>query len=486
MKLRFGLVLTSAITLGLGACAGGGGASAAAIAPQVSGGTELATGERVRNNDHTRAAQRHLDQAASAGTPDEAMAHYQAAVESALAGIEADPTNPLSHRQAAEAYIGVGDYEAAGAAFDEAERLRPIYTIETERIREETWIERYQAAAPLVNAGQYEAAVEYFEQANAVYKGRPEVMLYLGQIYAQVGEYDKAIENLSGARDMINSEKIEEMDSATAANWREQGAGIPTMIAQSLVNAERYDEAVVALQELIVEEPNNPSYLRTLGTTYVRMGDTEGARGVYEQMMAMEGLESNEYYQVGIGLYQLEDYAGAANAFRTAAEASVNDRDAVEMWARSLQIANPQGGDAEETPAETLQEMLAAAERWRDLDPNNEFAYLVVAQAANRLGDGQTAGAMIAEIEGLTIKVDQLQLQRYPNGGGVIGGLVRNVSADPGATVTVEVTLYAADGSVIGTESARVQLGAAEEARDFRIDVDSTQYIGGYSYRVVM
>ena len=65
--------------------------------------------------------------------------------------LQGDTLNPLAYRLAAEANLGLGNYREAGAMFDEAERLRPIYTIETERTRELAWIDRYQAAAPLVN-----------------------------------------------------------------------------------------------------------------------------------------------------------------------------------------------------------------------------------------------------------------------------------------------------------------------------------------------
>jgi tetratricopeptide (TPR) repeat protein len=485
MKLRFGLALASAMTLTLGGCAASSGGGGAAT-PQVSGGEVLAQGQSPRQDDNTRSAERHIQQAEESATPDEAAMHYQAAVEAAQAGITADPTNPLAYRLAAEAYLGLDDYQQAGAMYDEAERLRPIYSLETERVREMAWIDRYQTAAPLVNSGEYEAAIEYFEQANAIYKGRPEVMLTLGQIYAQVGEYELAIENLRGAQAIIQSDRINEMDSTTAATWREQGADIPVMVAQSLVNAERYDEAVTALRGLLAEDPSNAGYLRTLGTTFVRMEQPDSARVVYDQLLEIEGLNSSDYYAVGVGLYQLEDYPAAAGAFRRAAEVSTNDRDAIEMWARSLQIAYPAGADAAEPPAGALDELRGAAERWLELDPNNQNAYLILAQTANRLGDEDTARDLIGAIEALPVNVENVQLQRAAMGGGIVMGGVRNKTADSGTTATVEVTFYDAAGNVLETQSARVQLGEVDAVENFRVDATTEEYIGGYSYRVIV
>jgi tetratricopeptide (TPR) repeat protein len=485
MNLRFGVALASALTLTLGGCAassGGGGAAA----PRISGGEVLAQGESPRQDANTRAAQGHLEQAESAATPEAAAPHYQAAAEAADAAIAADPTNPLAYRLAAEAYLGLEDYARAGAMYDEAERLRPIYALETERVREMAWIDRYQSAAPLVNAGEYEAAIEYFEQANAIYKGRPEVMLTLGQVYAQVGEYDLAVENLLNAQAIIESDRINEMDSTTAATWRQQGAEIPVMIAQSLVNAERYEEAVTALRDLLAQEPGNPSYLRTLGTTFVRMEQPDSAKVVYDQLMTVEGLSSAEYYAVGVGQYQLEDYAEAAAAFKRATEVSPNDRDALEMWARSLQLTYPAGADAPEPPAGALEELRSASERWLELDPNNQNAHLILAQTANRLGDQDAARDLIAAIEALPVTMESVQLQRSGMGGGIVLGTLVNKTADPGTTATVEVTFYDAGGNVLETQSARVQLGEADASENFRVDATTDEYIGGYSYQVII
>ncbi|HSG47791.1 MAG TPA: tetratricopeptide repeat protein [Longimicrobiales bacterium] len=487
MKLRFGLVLSSALTLALGGCAASsGGSSAPATAPEVTGGAVLAQGERPREDENTRAAQDHLEQAEASATPDEAAAHYQAALQSAQAAIQGDTLNPLAYRLAAQANLGLGDYEAAGAMFDEAERLRPIYTIETERTRELAWIDRYQAAAPLVNAGDYEAAVVYFEQANAIYQGRPEVMITLGQVYAQLGDFEKSIENLRAAQDIINSDRINEMDEETAASWREQGEEIPVMIAQSLVNAGRYDEAVVALRELVAQDPTNLSFRRTLGSTYVRMEQPDSAKAVFDEMMTMGGMTSAEYYAVGVGYYQMEDFISAARAFEAAAEVSVNDREALEMLARALQIEYPAGGDAPTPPPGVLEKLRGAAERWVELDPNNQNAYLILAQTVNRLGDEDRARDLVGAIEALPVTVEGIQMQRASTGGGIVVGTIRNKTVPAGTTATVEVTFYAPDGTVMGTQTARVQLGEAETSQDFRVDFDTTEYVGGYSYEVIL
>ncbi|MDT8341908.1 MAG: tetratricopeptide repeat protein [Longimicrobiales bacterium] len=489
MKLRFGVLLTSALALVLGGCAASSGAapSTPTAAPAASGGGQvLAQGERPREDDDTRAAELHLEQAEEAASDAEARTQYQSALDAARAGIQRDSLNPLAYRLAGEALIGLGDYAEADAMLDEAERLRPVYVLETERTREVAWIDRYQAAAPLVNAGDYEQAVEYFEQANAIYQGRPEVMLTMGQVLVQIGEYDRAIENLQAAQAIIESDRINEMNVETQAAWREQAAGIPAMVAQTLVNAQRYEEAATALRELLAEDPGNPAYLQTLGATFIRMDQPDSARAVYVELMAQDGLQADAYYAGGIGFYQTEDYVEAADAFGKAAEASVNDRDAIEMWARSLQLAYPAGEGEPTPPAGALEELRDASERWLELDPFNQNAHLILAQTVNRLGDEARATELVNAIEALPVTMDRIQLQRFGQGGGAVVGALTNKQAPAGTTATLEVTFYAPDGAVVGMETASIQLGEAETSQDFRVDLDLDAYVGGYSYRLVL
>lgn len=488
MKLRYGLFSLAAV-IALGACAsgggGGGGEGGGALEQamaELRGGDQLEQGERPRENDFTDAAEEQLEQAREAETPEAGAPFFRAAVEAAQAAINADSTNPLGYRLAGEAYLGLDDYEMAGDMLDRAEELRPVYVLETERIRETAWLDRYQAAAPLVNSGDYEGAIEIYEQANAIYQGRPEVMITLGQVYQALGEHDKAIENLQAAQDLIESDRTAQMDEATAAGWREQGAMLPTYIAQSLVAAGRYEEATTALRGLLEEDPGNVAYLQSLANAFVRMEQPDSATAVYNEVLALDGLTSDQLYRVGVGFYQIEDYVGAADAFKAAATASVNDRDALELWARSLLIEYPAGEGEPEIPAEALADLDEAATRWLELDPYSQNAHIILAQTVNREGDEGRASELVEAIEGLQVTMDNLQLQRGQGGGGAVVGTMTNKSLDAGTPITVEVTFYDAAGTVLATETTTVSAPAADASAQFRVGFPGDAYIGGYGY----
>ena len=361
MKSRLGLVLALALGFGLSACASGAGpgASTSGLTPstQVPGGEVLAQGERPRQDDNTRAAERALEGAEEAADEAQAMALYEEAFAAAERGVAGDPTNPLAHRQAAMALMGLERWMEADEFLTTAEELRPIYAFETEGIRERAWIGLYQEAIPLVNSGVYEEAAVIFENANAIYDQRPEVMITLGQIYAQLRRHDESLEQLDRAAAIIaDDERLAEMDSATIAQWQEQGATIPLTRAQVLADAGRFEEAVVDFRALRAEDPEDIMITRNLAAILVQMGNTEEAFEVYDDLMTRPELGFQEFYSIGIGFYQGDDYTRAAQAFAGAARLSVNDRDAIEMWARSLQLDS------------AYAEIPEVAERWGVLD----------------------------------------------------------------------------------------------------------------------
>ena len=125
MKIRYGLVLAIALLVGVTGCASGGGGGGGTTLDDLMAG--VGEGERPRDTENTRAAEQHLEQAEDAEDPGDAEVHYRMAYQSAEAAIAEDGMNPLGHRLAALAALGLEDYAAAGGHFDRATELRPVY-----------------------------------------------------------------------------------------------------------------------------------------------------------------------------------------------------------------------------------------------------------------------------------------------------------------------------------------------------------------------
>ena len=470
MKIRDGLVLALALALGVTGCASGGGGGSTPETGPAGGANILAQGERPRDTENTRAAEQHLEAAENAASPAEARPHYEQAMQSAQAAVTEDPTNPLAHRLAAFAALGIEDYEAAGEHFDRAEELRPIYELELSPVREQAFIELYQASSPHLESGDYAAAAEALEAANAVYPARPEALITLAQIYAQERNHDLSLEKIDELEAFFASDRMTEVDPETQASWQEQAEGMALLRAQVLVDAGRYEEAVGTFRQMAEEDPSDIAIRQDLAAILMQMGNEAEALEVYEALLAEPSLLGpQDYYRVGVGFYQAEDYERAAEAFSQAAEQSRMDRDAIEMWARSLQLDSAYAA------------VPPVAERWVELDPASQIAITVLAQAVNATGDAARAGDIIRRVDALPVSVDDLQMRRF-DGGAEVSGTVSNKTLQQGQTVTLNFRFYNEAGNEIGTQSQQVRVGAAGMSEVFQLEFQSPEPVGGYGY----
>lgn len=467
MKIRDGLVLALALGLGLTGCASGGG-SAPATGP-TGGANLLAQGERPRETENTRAAEGHLEAAEEAASADQARPLYEQAMQSGQAAVAEDPTNPLAHRLAGFAALGLEDYQAAGQHFDRAQELRPIYEIELAPVREQAYIDLYQAASPYLQSGDFTQAVGFLEGANAVYPDRPEALITLAQIHGQERNHDLAIQRIDEAIAFFQSDRMEDVDLETAAAWQEQADGLPLMRAQVLADAGRYEEAAVSYRQMVEADPSNIALTQDLAAILMQMGNEAEALAVYEALLARPSLSAQDYYRIGVGFYQASDYERAADAFGESAEMSRMDRDAIEMWARSLQLDSAYAA------------VPPVAERWLELDPASQIAITVLAQAVNATGDAARAGEIIRRVDALPVTVNDLQMRRF-EGGAEVTGSVSNLTAEQGSRVTLEFTFYGPSGERLGTARQEVPIRAPGMSEVFQVEFSSEQPVAGYGY----
>jgi tetratricopeptide (TPR) repeat protein len=489
MDTRLGVLLSSVLLVATGACATSGStAGAGSVSSATLAGAEnVPQGEMPRETEETEQAADLLNDAMSAEeNGDAAMAQplYEQAADLTSAAIFADPTNPLAWYQGGLAQIGLEDYAAADSMLARAVELRPIYQFEIDPLREQTWIELYEEAIPFVNSGQYDQGAMILRDANDIYRDRPEVMLILGKIYAQQGQADEAVAILRQAMEIVNSDLRESMDSLSIASWDDQAEDVPAIIAQTLINVGRYDEAAVELRALLEEDPENTIFKQSLASIYVQLEMPDSAMAVYDDILSGDSVATIDFYQAGLGLYQLDLFEPAAEAFHTTSDRAPLDRDAAEMWARSLQLSYPPNASQDSVPQESLEELVQASERWLELDPMSNNAHIILAQTENRLGNVDRARDLITAVDALPIHVDQLQLQRLSSGGGALSGVIRNNTAEPNAPVTINVTFFGAGETPLGDESVTIGLPPQDATQVFQVPFESEQEIAGYTYTI--
>jgi tetratricopeptide (TPR) repeat protein len=480
MTTRSAFALTFALGLVLGGCASGGGTGAggaATAAPTTGGGGNLLTqGTRPRNTDNTEAAEEALEAAAEAeeaGNEAVAQAQYQAAMQSSQAAITEDPTNPLAHRLAGQSALGLGDYQAAALHFDHAVERRPVYELDITPIREQAYIDLFQQATPSLQSGEYMAAAEFLEHANTIYPNRAEAIITLAQIYAQEQQTDLAIERIDQAVAFLESDRMADVDSATAAQWRSDGSNLVLMRGQVLANAGRLEEALETYRRVVAEDPNNISVIQSVAAILMTIGREGEAVTMYNELLARPGLSAQDFYRIGVGFYNAADYERAASAFSRGVGMSPRDRDGIEMWARSLQLDSAYAA------------VPPVAERWIELDPASQNAIAILAQSTNFGGNPQGAAAAMRRIEALFVIVDDLEMRGTGANAVTVSGSVANRNIASGDRVTMTFTFYSASGQPIGTATHQATVRGVGEKQVFTVEFESTQPVVGYGYSIV-
>ena len=478
MKARIGLILAAAaLFAGTGCSAGGGaGPQGPAAAPTFpgSGGQLLAEGIRPRDNSHTRAAQNYLDEAMGATVEAEATEFFRQALAAAEEGITADPENPKSYFQAAVASVNLGEYFAGDSLFTKAETLHPRYVLETDPWRERGWVNAYNSAIVPMNEGDLEAAVRYFEGANALYSQRPEALLQLGSLYSRLNRPEDAVGAFRSAMALLEeSKEVSMMDTALAATW-EQHWEISTMgLGQALQFSEQYQEAAELYGQLLADDPENATIIGSLASVLTEMGQADSVDVLYESLLNRPGLTEFDYSNAGVGLYRIEQYERAAQAFRAAADLNPFNRDARLNLTQTYYSS------------EDWESVIPAAQELLTLDPLNGLVWIFMTRAYSELDQVEEANTVFGEYQAIGYEIENLLLDGLADGGATITGTLKNNTAEQGRTITLRFHFGGEQGTEIGTVDIRVQIPAVEDSVEFSGVFTSSELVRGYKYEVV-
>jgi tetratricopeptide (TPR) repeat protein len=465
------------VTLTLAAC-GGAGNGPDQITPQgwdeedlPQWVRDLPEGTEPRDDDDTQEATLYLLQA-QGRQGDQARDFYQRALTAAERAIERDPENPQGYLLAGEAKLGLGNLNEAADLLDRAEEIYPRYILETEVIREQSWIEHYNAGADALQAEDHDEAVVHFEMAHRIYQGRPDAMLQLARLYTERDRVAEAIDIYGTAIELIESPRAEDLDEELVPVWAEGLVIARFNKAQLLFQQERYLEAAEMYEAVLAEDPDDLMALSNVAISYAAAGESERAMAVYDELLGRPDLDARDYFLIGIGLYQVDEFSQAARAFGMALETVPGHRDAHFNRVQSLFLA------------EEWEALVAAGEALLEVDTHNRAAHQFLAQGLVRMGQEHEAVAIMEQSEDLPFEVSDLQSQRTPQGVAVMGQVV-NRSMAAGTTVRFRVFIYSVSGEEVGRTEATVTLGEVEEPVMLQAEFRTNADVLGFRYEVI-
>ncbi len=206
--------------------------------------------------------------------------------------------------------------------------------------------------------------------------------------------------------------------------------------AYAALREKKYLEAITHLRAAAQAAPRNPSIRKDLGYAYLRVGETEWAREVFEQALTLEPKDDRIalelaflYYETGQEARALElldrvrrspDPALQKTAAETFAHADGELRAAIERWSaavrqdpsnRAARLELARNLEKHREPARAVEQYLAA---WR-LPPRREETLLDLARARHEAGDEEGAiGAWLLASRSAETRVSERARARLP------------------------------------------------------------------------
>jgi tetratricopeptide (TPR) repeat protein len=397
--------------------------------------------------------------------------NFTRALELALEGVEADPANPVHYLLAGMAHLRLGNYAQADTMFDEAQRIYPAYELDIEPQREAAWGEAFNAGLAAYAEGDVEGTIEHWNDATTLYDLRPEAHRNLAGLLATEGRYDEAAdvyrEAIAGlqkrpATVVLTEEDVEERGRETVE--------LENQLAALLMLTERFAEAEPLLRRRLEREPDDVDVRSDLATALHSLGRESEARGIYAELLSEEGLEATQLFNLGVGLFRVEDFTGAEEAFRRLTVLQPDSRDAWFNRANAL------------FAMEEWEALVPVGARLLELDPLGENALLIAARAKLETGDREGAVEILQRVDAAPVYLDGLRLRRAGAGTNVEGWVTGNTAA-AGAPVDLLFSFYGDRGVAVGTSYFTVEAPSKGESDTFVVTFDGLAL--SYRYELV-
>jgi len=479
-----GFILALAVAVMTACASGGGGAPGEPDAGDA--------GSRPGDNEHTRSATVHLAQAATL-TGADAETHYAAALQDALNSIQESPENPKGYLVAGQAAIGVGDWVQADSMFDRAEELYPPYAEQLVSEREAGWVTAYNEGAQVLNTGDLEEAIAFFEGADMLYEDRPEARMALGSLYTQMGRTEDAAQAYLGALEILSGPPPEGVDEEQAAQWEEDRRVAAMNAAQLVAQTGDYARAAEMLDEFLASNAGNLDPATELQAKTARAGflaqagEAEEAEAIYGELVGRTDLSSADHFQIGIGFFNTGDYEDAADAFARSAEMNPYSRDALlnlvqSLYSHALELEEqPASPERNQALVGTYDRILENAERVREFDPLNRNllsfmlrSYRAKAELAERAEAERLRQAtqdLFRSYQQQTYEVSDITLAMRSGNQVQIRGMLTNLTGQAGEQVQLRFDILGHSGETLETTDVVVAAPAEGEQAEFSATV---------------
>lgn len=397
-----------------------------------------------------------LQQITEESTPEAAEAAYREALGALEPELEGD--NAVVYLLATQAYLGLQDFERALETIERFDALAPECAEHSHTLRYNGWVQLYNEGIQAYNAGDDEAALESFRLASEFHT---DLRAYnnAALLQAEMGNYEGAMETYESALEADLSEADPDQVRALIRGFGDLA-----------LQEGHVETAMEAYGDYLAQYPDDVVIRIRYGLALAEAGNVEEAAPIFAEVLARDAsaLSTQQWVEVGVGLYNARDYENATAAFERARNTNPYHKEATEGYVN----ASVQAG----RPGEVLP-LADSLVLWYPYDASN---HQLRASALAKAGMDQQA--MEAMVEGETTDIIFHAAQMAPAGEGTY--LVRGSlqGRNGGEQVTIPFEFLDASGQVVATETLTTQ-APASGSETFRIEIASDVPLAGFRYK---
>ena len=441
-------------------------AAAALLFVAVTGSLSGQEGQQecqLSGTEATRQAEEMIDEAAGLDTvaPEQARARYQQAMTRVQLALKQDEEDPVAYWLAGRAQIGLDNYAVADSMLNRFAQMKPGCSNLVSAARQNAWIQAYNAGIRAYQGGRDSLALEKFEQANVI-DGDARSLNNAALLHQQRQNFDRA-ESLY-RRSLEVAQDTEQLRAASIN------------LAELVRSQGRLDEALDIYTNYLEQNPEdvtaNINYAVALRTAAqgdsARASLADSADAVFQRLLQRDDLTFTEWFNVGLGLMRSQSYEGAKLAFQKARDLQPFDKPSMQNLVEIHRVTG------------TVSEAASLADTLVEWYPYEKDLYRTYIQVLDKQGRTQRVQQLLPRIQNLPLSFSQLDMVRQGENSYVVRGQVAPGSR-AGQTVTVPFEFLDAEGNVVATKEATIEV-PAEGSTTFQLALESEQAVAGFRH----